>query len=181
MDQVPIEDGLEVVVERGDDDGDGDDRVDERPLDLELTALRDAFVDTFNGRDLDGLIALVAEDVDCPDVPGNGAEVLAEEVEGIWERSPGAVLTAATLDDRSCAVAWLPDEEGCWSRVALVCLDAADTQITVVAMPDDADGLDRADCDEPVGDELDEWLDWAEWDRGEETRPVARREQNRRR
>jgi hypothetical protein len=55
-----------------------------------------------------------------------------------------------------------------------VCLSAADGLMDVVAVPDDMDALDRAEADEPTGEELDEWQDWAEWDRGEETVPRAR-------
>lgn len=191
MSYVPAEDGLDVVGEPApDEDPDGspadtDDDVPEADddgleldgsnSDFEVVALRDGFVDAFNARDLDSLLGLVADDVECPDAHGDGPDVLAEELESIWERSPGALLTAGTLDGHPCAVAWLPDEEGCWSRAAVVCFDAGDGQLTVVAVPEDADALDRTHCEEPVGDELDEWVDWAEWDRGEETRPWPRR------
>ena len=172
---VPTEDGLAVYREspgRSDDAHglDDDAATPEAPGGHELASLRDAFVEGFNGRDLDGILALVAADVDCPDTPGDGVETLAEELESIWERSPGALLTRGSLaDGQPCAVAWLPDEDGCWCRAALVCFDHHDGLLTLVAVPDDADALDRAEAAEPVGDELDEWLDWGEWERGEET------------
>lgn len=178
MSIAPLEDGLRVVD--SDDDVvaiDEDRRTDaEQPTsDVDLEALRDEFVDAFNARDLDAVLAIVHEDVETPDTTGDGAASLAEELEAIWERSPGAILTRAFLDGRACAVAWLPDEDGCWCRAALACFDAEGGLLTVVAVPDDADALDRVEADDPTGSELDEWHDWAHWDRGEETVSRPRR------
>lgn len=189
MTDVPGDDGLRVV---GADDGDiaGEER--DRDLgaedpwdgtpdgagDSDFESLRDGFVDGFNSRDMDAILALVDADVECPDMPGSeGVGALVEELLAIWERSPGAILTRALLDGTPCAVGWLPDEDGCWSRAALVCFDAADGLLTLVAMPDDAAALDAAEVDEPTGEELDEWSDWSEWERGEETLPRDRHRQ----
>jgi hypothetical protein len=167
MSIAPLEDGLRVVDA---DDDILDRRVEPSPVgDVDLESLRDEFVDAFNSRDLDAILAIVHEDVETPDTAGDGAANLAEELEAIWERSPGAILTRAFLDDRACAVAWRPDEDGCWCRVALVCFDAEAGLLTVVAVPDDADALDRAEAEDPDDSEVDEWEDWARWDRGEET------------
>ncbi|HVM00005.1 MAG TPA: hypothetical protein VM324_12000 [Egibacteraceae bacterium] len=175
------DDGLSVVegFPRGDNDADEAPEEDAPPPveldgDADLETLRDEFVERFNGRDLDALLALVSEEVETPDLPGDGAPVFTEEVEAIWERSPGAMLTRAFLDGVPCAVAWLPDEDGCWSRAALVCFAAEDGLLSLVALPDDADALDRAEADDPTGEEIEEWSDWGEWDRGEETRPRPR-------
>jgi hypothetical protein len=173
----PIEDGLRVV----DADYvviDEDDRTDtDQPAgDVDLESLRDEFVDAFNARDLDAVFGIVDENVETPDITGDGAASLAEELQAIWERSPGAILTRAFLDGDACAVAWLPGEDGCWCRVALVCFDA-DVELgllTVVAVPDDADALERAEVDDPTGSEPEEWDDWANWDRGEETISLPR-------
>lgn len=166
------EDGLHVVdgVEpSGEALEDGADR-ERLPVDGDLESLRDAFVDGFNCRDLDALLGIVRADVECPDVPGaTGSEAFAEELQSIWERSPEAFLTRAFLDDVPVAVAWRPDEDGRWTRVALVCFDVHESLLSLVALPDDADALDRADVDEPSEAQLEEWDDWAEWDRGEET------------
>lgn len=176
MSDAPLEDGFSVV--EGDPDAEAwveedDPRAQGPAPDEELENLREEFVAAFNARDLDAVLGLVSPDVECPDIPGDGAEALAEEIESIWARSPGGILTRAFLDGSPCAVGWLPDEDGLWSRAALVCFDTQDGQISVVAMPDDADTLDRAEAEEPTGEELDEWSDWSEWDRGEET--IARR------
>lgn len=176
---IPDDDGLSIVDEQASTQPEADDLPDEelRPYldgDGDLEALRDAFVDGFNARDLDTLLGLVDDEVETPDLPGDGAAVFAEELEAIWERSPGALLSRAFLEGVPCAVAWLPDEEGCWARAALVCFAAEDGLLSVVGVPDDPDALDRAEAVDPTGEELEEWSDWGEWDRGEETRPRPR-------
>lgn len=176
MSAAPMEDGLRVV----DDD---DDALDHEALaaedgvsrldltgDGELESLRDAFVEGFNSRDIDTLLTTVSADVECPDFPeAEGAQALVEEVEAIWERAPDAFLTRGFLDEAPVAIAWRPEEEGRWMRVALVCFDHSDGLLSVVELPDDLDALERAEAEEPTESQLDEWTDWAGWDRGEET------------
>jgi hypothetical protein len=182
MSPAGTEDGLRVVADdefaldhEALDAEDGRERF-EPQGEADLEVLRDAFVDSFNARDLDAVLALVHRDVECPDITsGDGADVLAEELEAIWERSPGAILTRGFLEGTPCAVAWLPDEDGCWSRAALATFDSDRGLLSLIALPDDADALDRAEAEEPTGEELDEWQDWAEWDRGEETLSTERR------
>lgn len=179
--QSPItEDGLHVAAE---DELDLDDDVidldevhaEERTwadadADGELESLRAAFVDAFNSRDIDEIATIVAADVEVPDLPGeDGMPALADELERMWRNAPVLLLTRAFLDGAPCAVAWLPDEEDCWSRVALVCFEHEGDKLTLVAVPDDVDALERADAEAPDGDELDEWSDWTEWETGEES------------
>lgn len=135
--------------------------------DAGLESLRNAFVEGFNARDLDAILLLVAPDVETPDVAGDGRDVLAEELQAIWERSPAAVVTHATIADAPAAMAWLPDERGAWLRAAVLTFDAEGGQLTVVEMPDDAEALHTALADDPSGDPIADELDWAEWDRGE--------------
>lgn len=167
-----MEEGLWVV---GEDEAAEDEPVDEPPADGEVESLRDAFVEGFNARDLDAVFAVVASDVECPDLHGSGAEQLAEELLAIWERSPGAILTRGLLDGVPCAVAWLPGEEGGWVRAALVCMDAEDGLLSLVEIPDDADGLDRVEADDPRGEEPEEGVAWIEWEMGEEAPGTAPR------
>lgn len=159
---VPAEDQLSIVR---DDvislEDDTTPRVDDRAEHV-AESLRDAFVDAFNARDVDGALAVTAPDVECSESAEDGAAALSGFLVGVWERHPGVVLTAGELDGEACAVAWLPDEDGCWSRAALVTLAVADGLLDVIALPDDVDGLDRVLADEPVGDELDDWLGWPE-------------------
>ncbi len=175
MSAAPMEQGLHVI----DDDGadadqdalaaeDGAAPHGELP-DGDLETLRDAFVEAFNARDLESMTTLLHDEVECPDIAGDGIAVLAEEVESIWERSPAAFLTRGLLDGTPVAVAWHPDEEGRWTRAALVCMVADDSLLTLVSVPDDVDALDRVEVDDPSEEELDAWNDWGEWDRGEET------------
>lgn len=141
----------------------------------DVETLRDEFVAGFNARDIEAIFGIVGANVETPDVAGDGAENLADELHAIWERSPGALLTRAFLEDSPCAVAWLPDEDGCWSRAALVCFDADGGLLSLVSVADDADALDRAHAEDPGGEELEEWSDWGEWDSGAETLPGDRR------
>jgi hypothetical protein len=154
-----------------------DDRpsLDDAPVDTDLESLRSEFVAAFNARDLEAILALVSAEVECPDRRASGAGALAEELVAIWDRSPGAMLTDALLDGMPCAVAWLPDEDGCWSRAALVCLDGEDGLLTTFELPDDAHALERAEADDPEGEELDQGLAWVEWDTGEMPAAAPRR------
>ena len=135
--------------------------------DADLETLRTAFVEAYNARDLEAIIELVADDVETPDRIGNGRDVLAEELQALWERSPAAVLTNAVVDGTPAAVAWLPDEQGHWCRAALVTFDDDHGRLTVIELPDDPEALQQALAEDPIGDPIDEELDWAGWDRGE--------------
>ena len=145
---------------------------DEREPDLDdadLETLRNAFVEAYNARDLDAMLALVASDAELPDVHGEGTAALAEELQAVWERSPLVVLTHALVADTPAAVAWLPDEHGTWTRAGLMTFDSDRGRLTVIEIPDDVDALHAALADDPVGDIIDEELDWLEWDAGEPT------------
>lgn len=147
---------------------------DEAPDDTELASLRDALVDAVNARDLDGLRALCSEDVECPDLHGDGPEELGRELAGIWERVPSLVLTAARCESEPCAVAWRSDEQGSWVRSALVMLQCAADEITCVGLLDDPDRLERVETEPPDG-ELPEGSRWVEWELGEETEDAPER------
>ena len=142
--------------------------------DEDLETLRDEFVNAFNARDLDALLGLARDDVECPDIHGDGMAALSEEVSAIWERSPAAMLTRGFLDGEACALGWLPDEDGGWVRAAMVKFAAEGGLLSVVSLPDDVDALERAEAEDPSGEEQDEGADWAEWDSGAATTPVDR-------
>ena len=171
---VAPEEGLHLVdaVELDDDDDQQSEPFDGGVADLET--LRDEFVDAFNARDLDAVVALAHEEIECPDIHGDGVGALSEELAAIWERSPGAILTRGFLEGEPCAVAWLPDEDGTWVRASLVCLDGTDGLISLVTLPDDADALDRAEAEDPAGEEPEEGADWTEWDSGAASEPKPR-------
>ena len=138
--------------------------------DADLESLRNAFVEAYNARDLDAILQLVSDDVETPDLNGDGPETLVEELLEIWARSPGAILTHAAVDNAPAAVMWTPDEYGRWCRSGLVTFDDDRGRLTVVEIPDDDAAMQLAMADDPTGDLLDEELDWAEWDSGEPTR-----------
>ena len=135
--------------------------------DADLETLRNAFVEAYNARDLDAILTLVASDAELPDISGEGPEALAEELQAVWARSPIVVLTRALVGEAPAAVAWLPDEHGHWTRAGLMTFDSDRGRLTVVEMPDDVECLQAALADDPIGDVLDEELDWSEWDEGE--------------
>lgn len=170
----PLDHGLHLIEAESEPDDDTPSAPDDQ-IDAELESLRSEFVAAFNARDLEVILSLVAADVECPDRRTSGAAELAAELVAIWHRSPGAMLTDALLDGAPCAVAWVPDEDGCWSRASLVCLDAEDGLVNTFELPDDPDALARAETDDPEGEELDEGLDWVEWDTGELPMARARR------
>jgi hypothetical protein len=146
--------------------------------DIDLASLRDEFVDAFNARDLDAVLAVVHPEVECPDRHAQGRAALASELIDIWQRAPGVILTSARLDDVPCALAWLPDDDCCWSRAAVVCLDVEPGDpplIRLVELPDDPDAIDRAEADDPTGEELEEGVGWVEWEGGEQPVAIARR------
>jgi len=173
-----IEEGMHLVVDVDAEDARLDDEPGRPSSDAALAALATDFVEAFNARDLDAVLALVSADVECPDAGGPGAPAFADELTSIWERSPGALLTPAILDDEPCAVAWLPEEDGCWRRATLVrCAvhERDPSLLGVVALADDPDGLERAETEDPTGEELDEGTAWVEWTDGEDTAPARRR------
>lgn len=172
---MELEYGLRVVDEGDEGDLEPDD-AGTGGTDTSLGALRDAFLEAFNARDLDAVLDCVRPDVECPELGGSGAPALVGELAAIWDRSPAALLTRAELDGAPCAVAWLPDEDAGWSRAALVCFDADEAGLLgLVELAEDADALDRAEADHPDADDGEEGLGWAEWADGEEPSVRAHR------
>ena len=142
--------------------------------DVDLETLRGAFVEAFNARDLDAVLELLSDDVETPDLSGDGGDAMAEELQSIWERSPAAVLTHATVDDAPAAMVWLPDDGGHLRRVGLMAFDGDQGRLTAIEMPDDDAALEQALAETPIGDPLEEELDWSEWDSGESSEDADR-------
>ena len=151
---------------------DGDD-LETRLDDADLETLRDAFVEAYNARDLEGILDLVSEDVETPELGNEGAVALAAEIQAYWDHWASAILTRATVDDAPAAVAWLPDETGRWVRTRLVTLDGEQGMLTLIELPDDPDALERAIAEDPLGDSLDDENDWSVWERGETSRDAG--------
>lgn len=148
----------EEMADPGRDRGPRDGHVHADPAGTE--SLRGAFVEAFNAHDLDRLLDLLTEDVEWGDAAIEGRRAVAGELTAVWERSPDVVLTRAFDDDGPCAVAWRPDEDGAWVRVAVLCFDVDDDLISLVEIPDDAEALATVTAEDPSVDEPDEWLHW---------------------
>lgn len=132
----------------------------------DVTEAIDAFDDAFNARDLDAVMDIVAEDVECPGL-GNDRDNLPEAIEDLWERRPNSLLTRGWLDDRCCSVLWDPATTGGWWRVAIVHFDDVDDGVIgVVELNDDPVALDEVETDGPDGD-VEEGTRWEEWADGE--------------
>lgn len=135
-----------------------------------IESLRGAFIEAFNAHDLEGLLELLADDVEWGDAAIEGRTAVADELTAVWQRSPEVVLTRAFDDDGPCAVAWRPDEHGAWVRAAVLCFDVDDDLISLVEIPDDVETLETVTAEDPAVDEPEEWLEWEHDD------PLARAE-----
>lgn len=137
---------------------------DEAPPDPDLTDCIDAVAESFNARDLDGLLELLRPDCETPGL-GNDVANAPEALEDLWARRPSCCLTRGDHDGRPVAVLWELDGDRWW-RVASVHLDdIEDGQIGVLEFADDAALLDEAVVSPPDLD-LEEGARWVEWDEG---------------
>ena len=143
------------------------------PDDVDLETLRDAFVEAFNARDLEAILDLVADDVETPDLLGEGRDALSEELEAMWEDFPGMTLTRAVVDGRPSAMAWRPDDDASWSPSMLFTFDDDRGVLVLVEIADDPDELERAVADDLEDEPPDEEVTWPGWDRAEDDRDVS--------
>lgn len=138
------------------------------PLDdADLESVRDAFVDAFNSRDLDGVLDLLQDDAELADQDAEGVDAVADAFATLWERTPGVLLTAASLQGQPGAVAWIrADDE--WIRASFIALDGDGGRLGLVEFVDDPAAVEAAISDAPDPDEVDEELDWAVTAEGED-------------
>lgn len=133
--------------------------------DSRLASCLDAIAETFNARDLDGLLELIAEDCQLPGVAMD-RDGLAEMVEDIWERQPTCLLTRGELDEEPVGVLWeLGAGDTWWPVASLHVAEPAESDVGVVDLVDDAMTLDRIVAEPPDGD-LEEGTRWREWEEG---------------
>lgn len=140
---------------------------DSPPDDADLESLRDAFVEAFNGRDLDGVLDLFADDVELADQDAEGSEAVAYALTTLWERSPHVLLTIASLERQPGAVAWMRANDD-WIRTSFVALDGDGGRLGLVEFVDDPATVEAAVSDAPDPDEVAEELDWAVTAEGED-------------
>lgn len=161
------------------DDGDGGWHVEEEAAPLggdqdedeegHVSVLHDDLLDTlneaFNARDLDGVIEVLADDVELPGLAGDRLEA-PDRIEDLWERRPTCLLTRAVNGDEGVSVLWEIGDEGRWWPLATIHVDdVKDGQAGVLEFSDDVSLIDELDLEMP-DDDLDEGTRWREWEEG---------------
>ena len=131
----------------------------------EFCEVVDAFNESFNARNLDGVLEVVADDVEAPGL-GNDRNNFVEALEDVWDRRPTCLLTRGSLGERCVSVVWEPGTDRAWWRIALIHFDdVRDGRIGVVEVTDDQVALDEVVVDGPDGD-AEEGTRWEEWAEG---------------
>lgn len=126
----------------------------------------DALAETFNARDLDGLMQVVAGDGEAPGLLGYDRANLPDAIEDLWQRRPSCCITRGYHTDEHVGVLWEHDGSAWWRVAAVHVDDVQDGTIGVIEFSDDADLLEQLEADPPHPDDLDEGARWAEWDEG---------------
>lgn len=133
--------------------------------DAELGDLVGAFNEAFNARDLDGLLELVADDLETPGW-GHDRSSFADAVEELWERRPSVCLTGVQRAGSSLSIVWEFGDDAGWWPVAVVHFDdVEDGSVGVVAVSDDPALLEEIPADPPDLD-LEQGARWDEWEEG---------------
>lgn len=129
------------------------------------TDVLDELVAAFNGRDLEDLLALVANDGEAPGLLGYDRANLPEAVADLWNRRPTVLVTRGELDGEAAGVLWEHDGTDWW-RLAVVSVDdVRDGCVGVLEFADDPDLVERVVTEAP-DEELMEGARWQEWDEG---------------
>ncbi len=126
----------------------------------------DAISETFNARDLDGLLDTVASDGEAPGLLGHDRANLPTAVQDLWERRPTCCLTRGYVGTEHVGVLWEHDGQAWWRVAAVHVNDISDGRVGVLAFSDDTALLDRIVCEGPGPAELEEGARWSEWDEG---------------
>jgi hypothetical protein len=125
----------------------------------------DELVAAFNGRDLDDLLAVVANDGEAPGLLGYDRANLPTAVADLWDRRPTVQVTRGYLDGRVAGVLWEHDGTQWW-RLAVVSVDdVKDGCVGVLEFADDPNLVEQVVAPPPDG-ELVEGATWREWEEG---------------
>jgi len=143
--------------------------VDEEPEpivpDAAVADALEAIAETFNARDLDALLEVVARDGEAPGLLGGDRANLPGAIEDLWTRRPNGTLTRGQAGDEDVGVLWEHDGSRWW-RVAVVHVaDVRDGRVGVLEFSDDPALLEQVAATAP-DDDLEEGARWSEWDEG---------------
>jgi hypothetical protein len=128
--------------------------------------LLDALGETFNARDLDGLLELVAPDAEAPGLLGYDVANLPDAVEDLWQRRPTCLLTRGLSDGQHVGVLWEHDGSAWWRAAVLHVEAASEGRAGVLEFTDDAALLERVTSEPPDPDDVAEGTRWHEWEDG---------------
>jgi hypothetical protein len=131
------------------------------------TDVIDELVAAFNARDLEDLLALVANDGEAPGLLGYDRDNLPEAVTDLWHRRPTVLVTRGELaeDGGPCGVLWEHDGSAWW-RLAVVSVDdVRDGCVGVLEFADDPNLVEMVATETP-DEELVEGARWEEWEEG---------------
>lgn len=167
-DETPTRAEIDLTELRVDgDDTEPEDGADEDTREAGDPALADlvaAFVERFNARDLDGLVELLARDLEAPGL-GEDRGGLVRAIEDLWDRDPTCLLTSAWLEDQPVALLWESGDGRWWRNAVLVFEAEGDTLLGLVELVDDPAAVDAAESVEPER-EFEEGARWEEWEEG---------------
>lgn len=150
-----------------DPDGELPEEIADGPVRFDGAAIAlDALAETFNARDLDGLLQVLAPDGEAPGLLGYDRDNLPVAVEELWQRRPTCCLTRGRHLDDHVGVLWEHDGQTWWRLAVVHVDDVTEGTIGVVELTDDAALLDEVVADPPSGEDLEEGARWTEWDEG---------------
>lgn len=152
------------------EDGDALEVLDENeeahPFDTdEVAELIDAFAECFNARDLDGVLEVVAEDLEAPGL-GEDRASLPGALEDLWDQHPTVVLVRGHLDGEPLGMLFEVGDDGRWWRLAPLVFDGVVAgRLVCLELVDDPDLVVAAVAD-PPDEDVEEGLTWTEWEQG---------------
>ena len=170
--EIDVDEGLVDVRDEADIDGAVEDDLwddeDRRIENAELDNVTDEFVDLVNGRDLDGLSDLLAEEVEAEFL---GATSRGEALEGLGDlflRYPTLLVTRADLGSEPIVALWTFDHQADrfdkFGFLFFELADDADGQVVRIIYAEDLPDDDEAVIEIPDRGDLPEWEEWSEGD-----------------
>lgn len=135
-------------------------------LDDARTDVLEAIVDTFNARDLDGLLDYVAPDAEAPGLVAHDVAELPAAVADLWRQRPSCLITRGVIDDDHVGVLWEHDGRNWWRSALLRVAEVVDGRAGIVALINDVALLERATSNPPGPDEVDEIIQLHAWEEG---------------